>query len=107
MTAGMPVGRALEGIAEPVRFYSGSANQIVKLFRIMRKPWLPRLPPGRRLDSFGTGHFELRQTLIVQHLVFAMDDVVLIEEKRSQRVNFIGGQRTFFTQRHAAADIVP
>ncbi len=83
--------KALKGTAEPVWFFSGSANQIVRLFRIMRKPWLPRLPPGRRLDSFTTRHFELRQTLGVQYLVLAMDDVVLIEEKRSQRVYFIGG----------------
>ena len=40
-------------------------------------------------ESITIRHFDLRQTLGVHHLVF-FDDVVLVEQKSRQSVDFVG-----------------
>src|SRR5689334_19203113 len=71
------------------------------------EPGRPMLPLGWGFHSLTTRHLDLRQTLSVHHFILALDDIVLVKQKRSQRVNLIGHQRPLFTERHAAADVIP
>src|SRR5215831_21406092 len=62
--------------------------------------------PLRQSVSVMIRHFDLRETLGVEGLVFR-DDAVFEEQIRRQGVYLVGFQRSFFSERHAAIDVIP
>src|SRR5260370_31201041 len=70
------------------------------------KPWRPALPLRRKSKSITIRHFDLRQTLGVHHLVF-LDDLALVQQEGGNCVHLIGGERSLFSERHAAIDVIP
>src|SRR5436190_5181934 len=76
------------------------------LVGVPSKPSRLRLPIRERRVFIADRHFDLRQTLGVEYLVFR-DHLVDEEQIRRQRVDLIGGQRPLFIERHAAIDEVP
>ena len=57
---------------------------------ITLKPWLSMFPGRRKAKSIVIRHLDLRKTLLIHHLVFS-DDIILVQEKRGKGVHFIRG----------------
>src|SRR5215471_193345 len=77
-----------------------------RALRITLKPRLTMLPRRRKTKAIAIRHLDLRKTLLVHDLVFP-DDVVLVQEKRGEGINFIGFERPLFPQRHASINVIP
>src|SRR5450755_3524240 len=60
----------------------------------------------RRNEAIPVRHFDLRQSLGVKDVAL-LDDAVLIEQKRDERINFVRFERSWITGGHRAVDIVP
>src|SRR5712691_74692 len=75
--------------------------------RIIAKPWRSMLPLGMLGVSTAIWHLDLRQTLSVDDLVFALDHIVLEKQKRSQRVDLVRLEAPLSTERHPAVDVIP
>jgi len=51
-------------------------------------------------------HLHLWQTLLIQDLVF-LNNAVLEQQEGGDGVHFVGAERPFFAQGHAAMDVIP
>src|SRR5580658_2601746 len=76
-----------------------------RLVPVRKRPWHAWLPVGYGV-SVSIRHFHLRQRRLGEDFIL-LNDTVLVEQERGERVHFVRLQRAFLPEGHAAIDVVP